>query len=154
MPKDIEIERKWLMIGFPEFSFTLEANYRQDYLSFDDNEVRISCNELLLGNHYKITVKQGEGLVRPEFETYISAENYNILIKSSLGGANKLYRNYKLPSGHKLSVAFVDNKWYYAEIEFNSEEEANSYVAEFDFIEEVTGDKNYSMSEYCKNKNK
>lgn len=64
----------------------------------------------------------------------------------------KNYRIYEF-AGYKIEMSKVDDAWYYAEVEFSSEKDANEF--EFPFpnliIKEVTYDKGFKMKNYWKN---
>ena len=154
-----EIERKWLMDGFPELEFNHTFMIRQLYLSTNP-EVRIRLKGISDGNHikelsYKLCIK-GEGdLKRTEVEKELDFYEYKSLL--DLNDSNmdilKLYRVFDY-NGYKLEVSEVDDgKFYYAEIEFKSEEDANAFIAPSWFGEEVTYDRDYKMKNYFKRKN-
>lgn len=152
-----EIERKWLMNGWLDFPYDWDVSYTQSYLSFDPQEVRISrsvplgknCDESIW---YKMTVKDKGGLNRKEVETFIEEYQYYELKEAVLASANKHYREYLLPDGYTLVCGCVDDDWFYSEIEFANEEEANAYIPCFEFKEEVTDQRYWNMAEYCRRK--
>ena len=66
---------------------------------------------------------------------------------------DKIRKTYLLNDGHHLEVNFVDEKFYYAEVEFSNEEEALSFnpsdVNLADYLDdEVTYQKGQSMAAY------
>lgn len=149
-----EIERKWLMNGWPDFPYTWDVQYTQSYLAFEPQEVRVSKSIPLNGadTWYKMTIKDKGGLIRKEVEIRLEEYQYYELEDAIISSANKHYREFQLPDGYSLVCGIVDNSWFYAEIEFDSEKEANAYTPCFEFKEEVTGQRYWNMAEYCKRK--
>ncbi len=130
----LEIERKWLVSGWPQASANLtllkEELMRQGYLCVEPT-VRIR-EETILGETpaYILCFKsRGNGLTRKEIEFPIAPENFRQLEDLiGLPLIPKLRRTYLLPDGHRLEVNAVDEEaptaFFYAEVEFSSEEEA------------------------------
>ena len=98
---------------------------------------------------FRITVK-GEGtLIREEIETEISEDFYNQL--KDFVGKPPIKKNYFVFNcgGYPLTVSVVDDgAFIYAEIEFESEEQARDYQFPIDDAIEVTDDSNYKMKNY------
>ena len=152
----LEIERKFLLDGFPtELELLSEVYIEQGYVSFEP-EVRIRkavVRDTGLEEYY-LTIK-GEGdLARQEIETEIT-RNFYEETANFLGGnvVTKEYKKYKLGQW-ELEVSLVDKgkqwEFYYAEIEFPSEEEANAFVLP-DFLgKEITYDAAYKMKNFWK----
>ena len=69
---------------------------------------------------------------------------------------SKDYRVYALPDGRRLEVSLVDEDlptcFFYAEVEFDTVEQAQAYVppADIGLQEEMTEDRGFSMSAYWK----
>lgn len=150
-----EIERKWLMDGFPINLIPIqESVIKQSYISFEP-EVRIrrKLNKTKPSISYKITFKTNGDIIRDEIEFKIKGENYHKLkrVFCEDRAVVKNQKKYKYDK-HILYVSHVNDKFYYAEIEFDSIEEAKSFKAPEWFGEEVTYDKNYKMKNYVKNK--
>ena len=152
----LEIERKFLMSGFPEGLELLSEIYiEQGYVSFDP-EVRIRKAVVLENGQeeYYLTIK-GEGdLARREIETAITREFYEDTA-DFLGRTvvKKDYKKYKFGSW-ELEVSLVDAgtdwEFYYGEIEFPTEEEANAFELP-DFLgREITYDAYYKMKNFWK----
>jgi CYTH domain-containing protein len=148
-----EIERKWLLIDFPDLPQTGESEISASYLYVgEDIEVRVQkrLKSNIQDDHhysYKLTIKIGEGLERTEIECKLTEEKYNKLIQLCENTPiHKLYRTFDL-NGRKLEVSCVDYSWFYAEIEFKTVAEAESYVLPYDW-KEVTGRPEYSMKNY------
>jgi len=102
--------------------------------------------------------KGGGRLAREEIETEIDEDLFGKL--EGLIGLPlicKERRDYRLPSGLRLEVSEVDRDlptaFFYAEVEFSSEEEALSWVPETEYLksylaEDVTNQPGSSMGEY------
>lgn len=150
----IEIERKWLLDDFPK---DLEpfATYRirQGYLSINPEvRIRSKVNKENYHTDFKLTIKENGDIARIEVEKELEYDEFNYLLtminKSMI---NKDYRKYKF-RGHTLEISSVDiegpNGFYYAEVEFESIEEANNFVAPDWFGKEVTTEDHYKMKNY------
>lgn len=148
----MEIERKFLITEFPSHLEKIQcADMYQAYLSVSP-VVRIRKKCVNKENTYKLCIK-GEGtIVREEVEFSISEDEFTRL--SSISGGrfiHKEYRTYKLED-YILECSKVDfenkNTFYYAEIEFNSLEEAKAFIPP-DFLKnEVTEKAGYTMKDY------
>lgn len=155
----MEIERKWLVNGWPE-GLTAGETYHmsQGYISVHPT-VRIRRESSAKGCTEYILCFKGKGtLSREEIETPIDEALFSRLC--ALIGCpliEKERRDYPLPGGLTLEVNAVDpgsdTAFYYAEVEFPSEEQAltwspetaglNSYLCN-----EVTHQKGVSMGAY------
>ncbi len=148
-----EIERKWLMNGFPEddsLELIKEAIVFQSYLSIDP-EIRIKKVVSKEPTYFDIAKKSNGTLVREELEKDITSEMYRILSSLTDGESIvKVYKKYRMKDGHVLECSFVDDTFYYAEIEFDSEDEANSFIFPFTGTE-VTDRSEYKMKKYWYN---
>ena len=167
----IEIERKFLISGFPKVDFDEVGIVQTIYLDikYDSNgniiqEIRVR-RWFEGGKGYRpdaLTFKSGgtltdNVLTRVEIETDLTDKtlfneclkklDYKPIVKDYRG----LHNN-----GYLIEFNLVDGgtygAFYYAEVEFDSEEEANSYVWPFPevFIEEVTNKPEYKMANYWK----
>lgn len=162
----IEIERKFLMKKPPKNLELVESFiiYR-GYICTEDTEIRItefrdSQNNIINLSKYpkfetahKLTIKQGNGLYRNEFEFFISEKDYLEIAKRTLSPLiRKDYFKYKLENNLYLEFSIVDKgtstEFSYGEIEFSSEEEALNYKIDWEDITDVTGNKFYSMKNY------
>lgn len=154
----LEIERKWLVKGFPDLPVDTESHVEQCYIAFEPNTVRL---RLLRrgdgGEHYTLTVKSAGTLVRSEAEVEISPEQYETLRKlCAAPPATKRYRTYTLPGGERLEVSLVDEgeagAFYYAEVEFGSAEAAAAFVPPAFLGREVTEEPGWTMADHCRRK--
>ena len=129
----MEIERKWLIDGFPAgLPLLKEARVRQGYISTAP-VVRIRESANADGCRCVLCFK-GEGtLAREEVETDISAELFRRLTAfTGQDLVTKDYRVYALPGGERLEVSLVDagrpTAFFYAEVEFPTVEAARAFV--------------------------
>lgn len=152
----LEIERKFLLDGFPnDLELLSEVYIEQGYVSFNP-EVRIRKAVVQGGGkeEYYLTIKGDGDLARQEIETEISRAFYEDTV-AFLGTkvVRKDYKKYKLGQW-ELEVSLVDAgtdwEFYYGEIEFPSEEDATAFVLP-DFLgKEITYDSDYKMKNFWK----
>ncbi|WP_054740661.1 CYTH domain-containing protein [Cellulosilyticum ruminicola] len=150
----MEIERRFLVSGFPEEGCIRRAKVAQGYLCTDNIEARIRKTVNRDCTTYKLCFKSDGTLSRKEVEFEISEVHYEELLDLLQEKMiEKDYRVYQL-GDRRLKVCEVDpgtkGHYYYAEIEFNSEEEALVYdcIQIPNLLEEVTYDKSYNMKNY------
>lgn len=158
----MEIERKWMVKGWPEGLPLLET-YRMDqgYISVRPT-VRIRREALEGGDTELILCFKGapgaDGLSRQEIETKIDEELFGKL-EELIGKPliRKVRRTYLLPDGNQLEVNCVDeglpSAFWYAEIEYKTEEEARAWnaagVGLGEYLDdECTGKPGSSMGDY------
>ena len=151
----VEIERKFLIDGFPEGLQELSrAEVCQGYLCVRPT-VRIRRSRGAAGTDYRLCFK-GEGTIaRQEVELPLEPETFarlEELLEMPL--VRKDYRVYALPDGLKLECSLVDEgtltAFYYAEVEFASVEEAKAFEMPAFLHKDVTEGPYYSMSGYWK----
>lgn len=156
-----EIERKWLVPGLPEEKYRKKRQVETVYLVAEDSvEIRVSRRQKVVegptGVTYGtpkcfITVKRGNGLSREEYQVAISEEEFFTLRDRVPGRSiHKLWHLYHLQNGLELEVSEVDGAWWYAEIEYPSEEMAHAAQLP-DFLTratEVTNQPEYAMKNY------
>ncbi|BFJ85866.1 CYTH domain-containing protein [Ruthenibacterium sp. CLA-JM-H11] len=149
----MEIERRWKIAGFPEnLPLLRQAHMRQGYIATAP-VVRIRTD----GARCVLCFKGKGTLAREEIETDIDAETFRRL-EAFIGKplVSKDYRVYALPDGRRLEVSLVDEdlptRFFYAEVEFDTVEQAQAYVppADIGLQEEMTEDRGFSMSAYWK----
>ena len=141
----MEIERKYLVKDIP---FSLEGynkhEIEQGYVATDP-VVRIRRSN----DSYYLTIK-GEGLLsRKEFEKEISEEEYNNLSEMVKGNIISKTR-YKIPYDIYTIELDIFHKAFdgliYAEVEFDSIESAENFIAPDYFFKEVTEEGVYQNS--------
>jgi len=160
----MEIERKWMVNNWPpeELGFPLlyEQYMRQGYVSVRPT-VRIREEAMTGGStEYVLCFKSGAGLVRKEIEMNIPKDKF-LELEDLIGLPliPKLRRTYLLPDGLKLEVNHVDEglptEFWYAEIEYTSEDQARSWDAASispvlaDYLnDDVTQQPNQTMGAY------
>lgn len=152
----LEIERKFLMDGFPiGLDLICEVDIEQGYVSIDP-EVRIrkAVDRYTGREEFRMTIKGDGDLTRNEIETNITSDFYydtvdfldaNMIIKD--------YKKYKI-GPWKLEVACVDpgtdRAFYYGEIEFPTEQDAKDFVVPSYLGREITFNDEYKMKNYWK----
>ena len=155
----MEIERKWLVSGWPDVSFPIieEYNMRQGYISIHPT-VRIR-EEQLSGKapSYILCFKSAGKLARREIEIPIPQKTFQELEELiGLPLIPKLRRTYLLPDGLQLEVNHVDSlagtAFWYAEVEFPTVQEAKLWRPDSQLSiylnHEVTEKKGFSMGAY------
>lgn len=162
MQSPLEIERKWLVDGWPKNDFPIlkEEFMRQGYLVVEPTvrireEKKSSSEESVYMLCFK---KNVDGLTRKETEFPIQKEQFEELEDLiGLPLIPKVRRTYLLPCGEHLEVNRVDEGqptgFSYAEIEFESEEKANAFDPSQQGLEEylsreVTNVPGQSMGAY------
>lgn len=152
-----EIERKFLIEGFPhDLPLLEEAVVWQGYIS-SDPVVRIRKKETSAGVSYRLCFKSKGTLVRKEIELDLTEEKFaalSELLEAPL--VRKDFRVYRLPDGHRLECSLVDKdtplSFYYAEVEFSSVEQANMFSPPAFLGAEKTDDPAFTMSNYWERK--
>lgn len=152
----LEIERQFLMKGFPTgLELLHEVEIEQGYVSIEP-EVRIhrAIDKATGEKEFWLTLKSDGELSRTELKTKIEETFYeNTVAFIKVPMIKKDYKCYQFGQWI-LEIACVDagtpNEFFYAEIEFPTEEEAMAFeVPEF-FGKEVTFDNSYKMKNYWK----
>ena len=152
-----EIERKFLIDGFPEHLPLLEeATVWQGYIS-SVPVVRIRKKETANGVNYRLCFKSKGTLVRTEVEMDLTAEKFDALSTLlEVPLIRKDFRVYDLGGDKRLECSLVDagapTAFYYAEVEFASEQEARTFVPPTFLGEEKTEDVTFTMSHYWERK--
>ena len=144
----MEIERKWILQRVPtEFRLVRNAQIEQFYVSTSP-EVRLRHNPAS-NEPFRITIK-GEGtLSREEIEAKVSENFYNKL--KDFVGKSPIKKDYSIFNcgGYPLAVSVVDDgAFIYAEVEFESEEQAHGFQLPIDDAIEVTENADYKMKNY------
>ncbi|MDO5702952.1 MAG: hypothetical protein Q4G47_06335 [Lachnospiraceae bacterium] len=129
----MEIERKWMVSGWPEADLPLTAthNMRQGYLVVEPT-VRIREEKAPDKTEYVLCIKSGRGIAREEIEILIEEDKFREL-ERIIGYPliPKERRTYLLPDGLHLEVNHVDEglptEFWYAEIEYPDIETARSW---------------------------
>ncbi len=151
-----EIERKWLMEGFPVLIAESESEMEQGYLSFGP-AVRIRKTVCGGQTAFWLTIKGGGTLQRTEVELPLSEAQYGALCGLlAAPPAHKRLRRYPLEGGLVLECSCVDEgqpgEFYYAEVEFPSVAQAQNFVPPAFLGREVTEEPGYTMADHCRRK--
>ncbi|MDD2955433.1 MAG: CYTH domain-containing protein [Oscillospiraceae bacterium] len=154
--KGMEIERKFLLEGFPDLTPESVSEMRQGYLCTDP-VVRIRSKAQNGKESYRLCFKGKGTLVRQETELELTPEQFKELEKLlPAPTVRKEKRVYLLQDGHRLECSRVDagepSEFFYAEVEFESVEEAAAFLPP-DFLgRDVTEEPGYTMAQYWEKK--
>jgi len=163
----LEIERKWLVKGYPTISLPLlfRQEMKQGYISTHPT-VRIRQENTILSkdtkhpiqNSFILCIKSSGTLTRKEIEIEIEESKFRALEDLiGLPLIEKTRDTYLLSDEKHLEVnhvdAHLDSEFWYAEIEFQSEEDALQfnpcqYHLENYLYKEVTNQPSQSMAAY------
>ena len=152
----MEIERKFLLSGFPDLPELKRAEVFQGYLGISP-EVRIRSKRVGEAETYRLCFKGEGGLVREEIELDLDKATFESLKKLlPKPMIRKEYRIYRLENGLRLECSRVDpgtdTEFYYAEVEFQDQQQAEIFSPP-DFLgKEVTYDGSYRMKAYYQRK--
>ena len=152
----MEIERKWL-IDIDSIPYDLSKldylDIEQAYISFNPT---IRIRKISNLNEYILTIKSSSkdnGLSRQEYEINISEDEYNNLL-SKKEGLTLSKTRYRVKQDKLLFEIDLFHKEYeglaYMEIEFDSTEQANNYVAPSWVKRELTYDHNFTNAALAK----
>lgn len=149
----VEIERKWLLNRPMVGNITCIGQMSTWYLSTEP-EVRVRrLNDTATGPVCKFAFKTCGTLSRVEIEKYITEEELECCLESLPENLrhNPIVDNYIMfdVGGTEVACIEVDGKYTMVEVEFDSVEEANSYIPPFDGIE-VTDNPDYYKRNYWK----
>lgn len=155
----MEIERKWLTDGFFDEVFPLQrtAVMEQGYLCTAP-VVRIRKTQSEGQVKYILCFKGKGTLSREEIELPLTESDYaRLCTLLPMPPVVKEFRSYKLPGGETLECSLVDpgadTAFYYAEVEFDTEEDALAFVPPADFVgEEKTEESDFTMGSYWNRK--
>jgi adenylate cyclase len=150
----MEIERKFLLTDLPAYLLEGVKHYeiRQGYfVSVEGRKERVRAKADEKGELiYFRTYKEGEGLVRIEDEWKITKAEFEVIWPSTQGQRIEKTR-YVIPvDDHEAELDIYKaglEPLMTVEVEFDSEEEAESFVPPDWFGEEVTGIVRYTNAE-------
>ncbi|MGN8898061.1 CYTH domain-containing protein [Flavonifractor sp. HCP28S3_F3] len=153
----MEIERRWLVNGWPELESSSVIFMDQGYFATRP-AVRVRREALEGGPcQYIVCFKGKGGLVREEIELPVTEAQYQALAGMLNGPMiQKEQRRYPLPGGLTLEVNQVDKDldtgFFYAEVEFPDEETAQAWTPPTELTaylsRETTGQPGESMAAY------
>lgn len=149
----MEIERKFLIDKFPEdLPLIEEAVVYQGYISVNPI-VRIRSKTGAKGVDYILCFKGAGTIARQETEIELDGDTFRELEKLLKAPMiRKDYRVYELPDGLKLECSLVDRDtptgFMFAEVEFETLEQAKAYQPPEFLDREVTEDRSYGMAAY------
>ena len=146
----MEIERKFLISSIPDNLSQYKCReIEQGYLSTHP-VVRVRKDN----TDYYLTYKGSGLMVKEEYNLPLTKESYEHLIKKADGNVITKKR-YEIPDGQGNTIELdlfegVFAGTVIAEVEFDSEDAANSYIAPEWFIQDVTADTAYHNSNMSK----
>lgn len=148
----VEIERKFLLSGFPDLPVLECSEMEQGYLCTCP-VVRIRKKTVDGKAGFRLCFKGKGTLAREEIELPIEADVYERLkTLLPMPPVKKIQKIYSLPGGLKLECNLVDAgtpaAFYYAEVEFQSVEQARAFVPPDFLLQDVTEQPGCSMSSY------
>ena len=141
----MEIERQFLVDRLPQLPEKYEL-LRQGYVALLP-EIRI---RQIRDSHFWLTVKRGAGLVREEWETEVSQQEFESLSERLCPGTCMIEkRRYKIPLADGLVAELHVHAGHlkgfnYVEVEFPDVEGAKKFVPPTWFGREVTDDVRFS----------
>ena len=141
----MEIERQFLVDRLPQLPEGYEL-LRQGYVALLP-EIRI---RQIGDSHFWLTVKRGAGLVREEWETEVSQQEFASLSERLCPGTCMIEkRRYKIPLADGLVAELHVHAGHltgfnYVEVEFSDVEGAKKFVPPTWFGREVTEDARFS----------
>ena len=141
----MEIERQFLVDRLPQLPEEYEL-LRQGYVALLP-EIRI---RQIGDSHFWLTVKRGAGLVREEWETEVSRQEFVSLSERLCPGTCMIEkRRYKIPLADGLVAELHVHAGHltgfnYVEVEFSDVEGAKKFVPPTWFGREVTDDVRFS----------
>ncbi|OAB46004.1 CYTH domain-containing protein [Paenibacillus glacialis] len=151
----LEIERKFLLPEISEslvhegkLQFRSEHRIEQTYLALDtDQEMRVRRIIDLESNEMSFThtFKKGNGLSREEIEYSISEEIYDQIVQAFDAIPLTKNRITAVWEDRVIEIDYYDQvELIVVEVEFNSVEEANAFVAPEWFGKDISSEKQYS----------
>lgn len=141
----MEIERQFLVDRLPQLPEEYEL-LRQGYVALLP-EIRI---RQIGDSHFLLTVKRGAGLVREEWETEVSRQEFASLSERLCPGTCMIEKQrYKIPLADGLVAELHVHAGHltgfnYVEVEFSDVEGAKKFVPPTWFGREVTDDVRFS----------
>lgn len=156
---NLEIEKKWSFDEDPRDY--IKWIFKEDHVVFqwylvatDDVQVRVSKRLEDNGDRYTLNIKNGNGLIRKEVKIDITYKDFLDLI-AQCDGSTPIKKHlfvFYLPNHRLLEISQIDDDWWYGEVEFESEEEANEfqlnkYISGI-AIHDETNNPDYAMKNY------
>lgn len=155
----MEIERKWLFnsIAAPQGTPVIgEYFYKQAYISTNP-EVRIRARRVAGEDSftYALCIKSKGTIERIEVQKELNENEFNeLMIVGNISDDDFICKHFYryIVDRHELTLGAADigkpTEFFYGEIEFNSVEDAENFVAPQWFGQEVTDNPNYKMSNF------
>ncbi len=141
----MEIERKYLLLKLPENLETYPHRHLEQGYLCTAPVVRIRKDD----DRYELTYKSGGMMVREEYNLLLTRDAYEHL-KTKIDGRLITKKRYMIPyDKYTIELDIFENDLApltLAEVEFETEEEANSFVPPEWFGKDVTFSKMYHNS--------
>ena len=134
--KIFAIVRNFILDEIPDLTGYTVIDMEQTYLMIQP-EIRVRKEN----NKYVMTVKSNDILIREEYETVISKSMYESLKENAV--TNILYKTRYMKDIYEIDIYTYPEDLHIVEVEFNSLEEANSFIPPKWFGEEVTYNKEF-----------
>jgi CYTH domain-containing protein len=150
----IEIERKWIVREEFKSEFKPEILVHSNYFSTSPLSVRAQSKTIIGAAtekpfKYWLTIKNEGDLSRIEIEKELTEEEFNILATIEHHYVNKLYNSHFYGLQTSISVNESGRSLFYAEMEFETEIEANAFIPP-DIVErEITYEAEYKMDRFA-----
>ena len=146
----MEIERKFLIRQLPEHLEQYPCRHIEQGYLCTNPVVRIRKQD----DAYFLTYKSGGLMAREEYNLPLNKEAYEHLLAKADGNIITKHR-YEIPdkTGRTIELDIFDgvfNGTVIAEVEFDSIDEADSYIPPDWFLEDVTNDTSYHNSNMSK----
>lgn len=152
----MEIERKWLLRHLPVAEKPLARFWVEQFYTCIDPEIRLrrKVSRDDGSKEFTLTLKSDEGLIREETEEKISEEFYELTLASMkrepITKHLVLYNKENHTIGMNIVLDIGYRSFVYAEVEFESEEEAKEYQFPWPelVLNEVTENPDFKMKNY------
>ncbi len=149
----MEIERKFLIGGYPGGTPDAQYEMEQGYLATEPTVVRIRRESCGAETAFVLCCKGKGTLAREEIEMDLEKDTYQKLLKLlPVPPVRKQRRDYILSGGLRLECNLVEpgaaDSFYYAEVEFPTVEAAEAFDPPAWLGKEVTGDPSFTMKRF------
>lgn len=141
-----EIERKFLLRQLPpQFEESHSVQIAQGYLAIDPLGTQVRLRKM--GDAHFLTAKRGEGLVREEHEIALTPAQFDVLWPLT-AGRRLTKKRHEIPLGElTVEIDIYDGSNHgivVAEVEFETEQSARTFVPPEWFAEDISDRPEYS----------
>lgn len=142
---NFEIERKFLVRQRPDLTAAIRSTIRQGYITHPTDAVQMRLRHS--NDNYVLTFKSGQGLVRTEREAAITQQQFDTFWPETTGRRLEKTRwRGALPDGLTYELDVFEGALaglVLVEVEFETEQAANTFQPPAWFGAEVTEDRRY-----------